>query len=119
MTTRHLLLPLAAFSFALFPGPGRAQNPVNPNQPGAKPAAPRVAAVKVMRATRTSASINIDGKLNEAAWASATPATDFTQSYPDVGAKPTDPTEVRILYDDDALYVGVRMFDSQPKLLAA
>jgi hypothetical protein len=105
-------------SFVFIPCPGRAQTPVSPGQPGgtAPPSAP---AVKVMRATRTSGSISIDGKLNEAAWASATPATDFTQSYPEVGGKPTDPTEVRILYDDDALYVGVRMFDSQPKLIAA
>jgi hypothetical protein len=72
-----------------------------------------------MRAVRTSGSINIDGRLNEPAWASAPPATDFTQSYPQVGAKATDPTEVRILYDDDALYVGVRMFDSRPDLIAA
>ena len=114
MTTRRLLLPLAAFSFFVPVSRAVAQNPPNPGQP-AGTAAASAPAVKVMRATRTSASINIDGKLNEAAWASATPATDFTQSYPEVGAKPTDPTEVRILYDDDALYVGVRMFDSHPE----
>jgi hypothetical protein len=72
-----------------------------------------------MRASRLTGSINIDGKLNEPAWASATPAGDFMQSYPQVGAKPTDPTEVRVLYDDDALYVGVRMYDSEPNLIAA
>ena len=72
-----------------------------------------------MRATRTSASINIDGKLNEPAWATAVPAGDFTQSYPNIGAKATDPTEIRILYDDDALYVGARMLDSRPDSIAA
>jgi len=72
-----------------------------------------------MRATRLSGSIKIDGKLDEAAWASAVASGDFTESYPNVGGKPTDPTEVRILYDDDALYVGVRMFDSEPNLIAA
>ncbi|MEA2765267.1 MAG: hypothetical protein QOK07_1671 [Gemmatimonadaceae bacterium] len=110
MIPRHLLLPLAAFSLVVPASHVRAQNPPNP---------PVAGALKVMRATRTSSSINIDGKLNEAAWASAIPATDFTQSYPNVGAKPTDPTEVRILYDDEALYVGVRMFDSHPELIAA
>src|SRR3981081_1597032 len=115
MTTRHLLLPLAAISFFVPLSRIKAQVPTSPVPPGATPAA----AVKVMHAARTSASINIDGKLNEAAWASAPPATDFTQSYPEVGGKPTDPTEVRILYDDDALYVGVRMFDSHPELIAA
>jgi hypothetical protein len=72
-----------------------------------------------MRATRTSSRINIDGKLNEPAWATAVPASDFTQSYPQVGAKPIDATEVRVLYDDEALYVGVRMFDSRPDSIAA
>ena len=119
MTTRRLLLPLVAFSLLVPISRSNAQNPPNPGQPGGTPPATGPTAVRVMRATRTSASINIDGKLNEAAWASAVPATDFTQSYPQVGAKATDPTEVRILYDDDALYVGVRMFDSQPKLIAA
>jgi Domain of unknown function (DUF5916)/Carbohydrate family 9 binding domain-like len=72
-----------------------------------------------MRAVRLQGTINIDGKLNEPAWASAPPAGDFTQSYPTAGAKPVDPTEVRILYDDDALYVGVRMYDSRPDSIAA
>ncbi|HJP86918.1 MAG TPA: hypothetical protein VJ852_13070, partial [Gemmatimonadaceae bacterium] len=67
-----------------------------------------------MRASRATGAINIDGKLDEPTWQSAVPSTDFTQSYPKVGAPPTDRTEVRVLYDDDALYVGVRMFDSRP-----
>jgi len=72
-----------------------------------------------MRASRATGPINIDGKLNEPSWAAAVPSGDFTQSYPKVGAKPTDPTEVRVLYDDDALYVGVRMFDARPDSIAA
>ena len=72
-----------------------------------------------MRASRLTGTINIDGKLDEPAWAAATPSSDYTQSYPNVGAKPTDPTEVRVLYDDDALYVGVRMFDAHPDSIAA
>jgi uncharacterized protein DUF5916/cellulose/xylan binding protein with CBM9 domain len=72
-----------------------------------------------MRASRASTPISIDGKLNEPAWSSAAPAGDFIQSYPKVGAPPTDPTEVRVLYDDAALYVGVRMFDAHPDSIAA
>src|ERR1700737_3886615 len=74
MTTR-LLLQLAAFSFVVTVSRGGAQNPPNPGQPGVTPAAPAAGAVKTMRAVRTSSSINIDGKLNEAAWASAPAAT--------------------------------------------
>jgi hypothetical protein len=102
-----------------------AQNPSNPTQPtGTSTSAPRAATattsgVRVMRASRSTGAINIDGKLNEPAWAAATPSGNFTQSYPKIGAPPTDPTEVRILYDDDALYVGVRMFDAHPDSIAA
>jgi hypothetical protein len=77
------------------------------------------AGVKTMKAYRTAASMTIDGKLDEAAWNVALPVGDFTQSYPNVGAAPTERTEVRVLYDDDALYVGVRMFDSHPDSIAA
>src|SRR6185436_20849336 len=76
-------------------------------------------AARVMRASRAAGAISIDGKLDEPAWAAAVPSADFTQSYPKVGAKPTDPTEVRVLYDDNALYVGVRMFDARPDSIAA
>ena len=67
-----------------------------------------------MRATRSPSSIEIDGKLNEPAWAAAVPSGDFMQSYPKVGTKPQDPTEVRVLYDDDYLYIGAHMYDSEP-----
>jgi hypothetical protein len=60
-------------------------------------------------ATRRSAPITVDGRLDEAAWAAATPITQLRQSRPDEGAAATLATEIRILYDDDALYVGARM----------
>src|SRR5215207_2044400 len=75
--------------------------------------------VPVMRAERAPSVIKVDGKLDEPAWEKAPPATTFTQSYPDVGAKPTQKTEARILYDDEALYVGLRMFDTSPDSIAA
>jgi hypothetical protein len=121
MTTRRLcscvavLAALAPFTLA------RGQTPSYPAQPAAAPAtAPaKTATTRVMRATRAPSAINIDGKLDEPAWKSAVPSGDFTQSYPKIGAPPIDPSEVRILYDDDALYVGVRMFDSRPDSIAA
>jgi hypothetical protein len=75
--------------------------------------------VRSMKAVRATGAIHIDGVLDEAAWKDAPVADDFMESYPNVGARPSDRTEVRVLYDDNALYVGVRMFDSQPKLIAA
>src|SRR5690606_39716620 len=57
--------------------------------------------------------IRLDGVLDDAAWAGATPATDFRQQDPHEGQPATQRTEVRFLYDDDALYIGARMFDDQ------
>src|SRR5512138_1198235 len=75
--------------------------------------------VPVMRAVRAPSAVKIDGKLDDPAWSAATPVTAFTQSYPAVGQAPTQKTEARILYDDAALYVGVRLFDTHPDSIAA
>jgi hypothetical protein len=60
-------------------------------------------------ARRTAAKIRIDGRLDEAAWAKASAATAFTQEWPLRGQPARQRTEVRILYDDQFLYVGARM----------
>jgi hypothetical protein len=62
-------------------------------------------------AERTSP-VRLDGRLDEAAWAAAEPETEFTQQRPREGAPASERTEVRFLYDDDALYIGARMYDS-------
>jgi hypothetical protein len=61
----------------------------------------------------------IDGVLDDAVWETARPVTDFVQRRPDEGAQPTQRTEVRILYDDAAIYIGARMFDSSPDSIVA
>jgi hypothetical protein len=65
----------------------------------------------VAQASRRTAPITIDGRLDEAAWAQATPITQFRQSQPNEGAAASLGTEVRILYDNEALYIGARMSD--------
>src|SRR5688572_10271812 len=69
-------------------------------------------------AVRRDGPILIDGRLDEGAWAKAPVAKQFTQSYPNPG-RPDTTTQVRILYDDDAIYVGVRAFDARPDSIAA
>jgi hypothetical protein len=64
------------------------------------------------RATLRQGEISIDGKLDDAAWAAATPITELTQSTPDEGKPASQKTEIRILYDASALYIGARMYDS-------
>ena len=61
----------------------------------------------------------VDGVLDDAAWAAAQPVSDFVQRDPDPGAPATLRTEARILYDDAAIYVGVRMFDPHPDSMEA
>ena len=63
-------------------------------------------------AARTTESIEIDGTLDDAAWAAAPVINEFTQQKPFAGEPATELTEVRILYDDDNLYVGAEMFDA-------
>ncbi len=56
----------------------------------------------------------IDGRLDDEAWLRAPAAHGFLQVDPREGAPATDATEVRVLYDDEALYVAFRAFDSAP-----
>lgn len=65
----------------------------------------------IAHAVRRTGDIHIDGALDESAWAAATPIVDLVQQDPNEGAAPSERTEIRILYDDDALYVGARMYD--------
>jgi hypothetical protein len=65
-------------------------------------------------ATRTSKPPDIDGRLDDAPWQDARVETNFTQNFPDEAKPPTERTELRVLYDDDAIYIAVRCFDSHP-----
>ena len=56
----------------------------------------------------------IDGRLSEEAWSHAEVADHFTQKDPDEGKAATERTEIRIMYDADALYIGAKMHDSEP-----
>ena len=67
---------------------------------------------KIVTAVPTRDVIVLDGVLDEAAWSLAEPASDFIQRVPRLGEPATDPTEVRFLYDDDNLYLGVTAKDS-------
>jgi hypothetical protein len=66
----------------------------------------------VARAALREGQVTIDGRLDESAWAAATPITEFVQSTPDEGKPPSQRTEMRILYDNAAIYIGARMYDS-------
>ena len=59
-------------------------------------------------------SVTLDGRLGEPFWSRAVPAADFIQIDPANGSPATERTEVRIVFDRDALYLGVTCFDSEP-----
>jgi hypothetical protein len=66
------------------------------------------------RAVRANGPIRLDGKLDDPAWAAAPVTSQFTQINPNVGTPASQRTEVRVVYDDEALYVGVRLHDDGP-----
>ena len=63
--------------------------------------------------------VRVDGRLTEDAWTRAPVLTDFHQREPEEGDPATERTEVRLAYDDDALYVGVMAYDSRPEEVVA
>lgn len=71
---------------------------------------PRIA----VSATRASRPPLLDGRLTDDCWAAATPVSSFTQRDPSEGQPASERTEVRIVYDDTAVYVGARMYDRDP-----
>ncbi|MGH9385212.1 MAG: carbohydrate binding family 9 domain-containing protein [Vicinamibacterales bacterium] len=58
--------------------------------------------------------ITLDGRFDEPSWTGAPMAKGFLQNDPQEGAPATFDTEVRLLYDDRALYIGVFAKDDQP-----
>jgi hypothetical protein len=92
--------------------PAFAQDP-----PAASPAA--AAAHPPVRAVRTDRPINVDGLLNEDIWRNEHAITSFTQRDPDQGQPPRQRTEARVVYDDDAVYIGARMYDTAPDSVVA
>jgi hypothetical protein len=74
---------------------------------------PSVVAIRLGDSER----IDVDGRLDEAIWQRASPATNFAQLDPQNGAPATERTEVRVAFNRDRLYLGVECFDSEPARL--
>jgi hypothetical protein len=81
---------------------------------GASAQTPAAPTLRAVRATRTPTAPVIDGRLNEESWAGAPGTGGFTQRDPEEGRPATERTEIKILFDDTAVYVGARMFDTEP-----
>lgn len=67
-----------------------------------------------LKAHRIQEEIRIDGSLLEKVWHNTETATDFIVTEPVPGAQATYKTSVIFLYDDNAVYIGARMYDDEP-----
>lgn len=85
----------------------------------AQQATPVSNAPKQFRAVKVSTPPVIDGILDDAVWAEAEVLRDFHQTRPGDGTPPSEPTELLVLYTEDAMYVAARMADREPHLIAA
>jgi len=106
---RHAL-PLLACACVLSAAPLLAQPAATIDRPAAREA-------RTLKATRATGPIALDGVLDEATWRDAPVAQGFVQNEPREGQPATFDTDVRVLYDDQALYIGVFAHDSEPGAL--
>ena len=68
-----------------------------------------------VRAVRLSEPLVLDGELNEAIYTQVPSFGGFIQQIPDEGAPATERTEMWILFDDEHIYVGARLWESVPE----
>ena len=80
----------------------------------ASPAQGQETARPIALAVQASEAPTIDGVLDDRVWQNATPLSGFIQAEPFEGQPASEGTDVRIVYDDEAIYVGVALHDSDP-----
>ena len=70
-------------------------------------------------AFRLNQPINLDGKLKEIDWQNNNGYENFIQREPNEGELPTERTVIKVAYDDNAIYVGAKLYDSSPDSIVA
>ena len=96
--------PLLALALAWSAAPLYGQQPARPQYDHDRDA-------PVAAAVRTTGAIRVDGVLDEPAWRTAQPITELRQLDPTEGQPVSERTEIRLLFDDEAIYVGAWLFD--------
>ena len=71
---------------------------------------------RAIKANKTTSPVKLDANLDDAAWKDAAVITDFIILSPDFGKSPTRKTEVKILYDNSAIYFAAYMYDDPTKI---
>lgn len=72
-----------------------------------------------IHAIRVTSPPRIDGFLGDDGWKLASPADHFTQRDPEEGKSASEETEIRVLYDDEALYFGCIFYDTEPEKIVS
>ncbi len=68
-----------------------------------------------IQAVRIQQGPRIDGYLTDPVWQSAVPFSEFRQVEPEPDADPTEKTELRVLFDESNLYIGVLCWYREPR----
>lgn len=84
--------------------------------PSTAPAAP---ASRVFTVRQAAGQVQVDGRLDEAAWQAAVPVDLPYESYPGENAAAPVRTECRVAYDAEALYFGCTAYDPHPSSIRA
>src|SRR5262249_23297386 len=69
----------------------------------------------VATARRTTGPIRVDGRLTESDWVSTPPIGPLTQREPVEGRPATESTDVRVLFDEDFIYIGIDCHETHPR----
>jgi hypothetical protein len=85
--------------------PARAQGPARELPPSSV----------TLRATRLTAPLRLDGRLDEEVYSRIPPISDFVQMEPHAGQPATEKTDVWIFFDDERVYVTFRCWESRPE----
>ena len=105
-------------------GPGSAPEPAFVVRGPAPPDLPEMvrrddAGGATMRATRLTEPLEFDGRLDDAIYERVPGVSGFIQALPLEGEPATEDTEVWVFFDDEAVYVAGRNWDSQPDRMVA
>lgn len=108
------LVPLFAV-FALWPIAASGQTTLSSSDVASRDANGRLN----VRATRLEAPLRLDGHLDESVYRDTPPVGGFTQVDPQFGAPASQKTDVWMLYDQDNVYVALRIWESNPERMVA
>ncbi|MBI5021686.1 MAG: carbohydrate binding family 9 domain-containing protein [Ignavibacteriales bacterium] len=72
-----------------------------------------------IRAVRVTSPPRVDGLLKDEVWKLASPADHFMQRDPEEGKPASERTEIRVVYDDEALYFGCMYYDTEPEKIVS